>query len=294
MGFSRKRTGRDGKPRYTAYYLDIRGQERSAGTFSSKKDARRRLEEGRGGGQRRASRVTPAAAGRPSRRTSWRSGCLITSWNPASAANYAGQIRKHLLPFFGPMKMRDIMPEHVRQWVTTMKDKGASARTIEYCKGSILNAIFTTALDDEVVTIHPSHGVKTPPAPGQATAHHHRRPVRPLYQALPDADARLLVETDIESGMRWGELTELRVRDLDFETRILTVSRAVVELTQEDHPDGRPVPGQGLPEGQGVPAVQAQPADHRQDPGPRHRQGSGRRRPALHLPAARPARDQAP
>jgi len=39
MGFARKRAGRDGKPRYTAYYLDIRGQERSAGTFSTKKDA---------------------------------------------------------------------------------------------------------------------------------------------------------------------------------------------------------------------------------------------------------------
>jgi hypothetical protein len=51
---------------------------------------------------------------------------------PGVRSNYAGQIRKHLLPFFGPMKMRDIMPEHVRQWVTGMKDKGASARTIEY------------------------------------------------------------------------------------------------------------------------------------------------------------------
>ena len=39
MGFSRKRIGRDGKSRYTAYYLDIQGQERSAGTFSNKKDA---------------------------------------------------------------------------------------------------------------------------------------------------------------------------------------------------------------------------------------------------------------
>jgi hypothetical protein len=39
MGFSRKRIGRDGKPRYTFYYLGIRSQERSAGTFSSKKDA---------------------------------------------------------------------------------------------------------------------------------------------------------------------------------------------------------------------------------------------------------------
>ena len=80
-------------------------------------------------------------------------------------SDYAGQIRRHLLPFFGPMKMRDIMPEHVRQWVTKMKAKGVRARTIQYCKGSILNAIFTTALEDEVVTVHPSRGVKTPPVP---------------------------------------------------------------------------------------------------------------------------------
>jgi integrase len=80
--------------------------------------------------------------------------------------------------------------------------------------------------------------VKTPPTPGKP-----RLIITPaqfdlLYQALPDADAQLLVETDIESGMRWGELTEIRVRDLDFATCILTISRAVVELTQDDHPDG--------------------------------------------------------
>jgi integrase len=59
-----------------------------------------------------------------------------------------------------------------------------------------------------------------------------------LYKALPDADAQLLVETDIESGLRWGELTELRVRDLDPVSRLLTVSRAVVEVTPEEHPSG--------------------------------------------------------
>lgn len=39
MGFSRKRTGRDGGLGYTAYYRDIRGEERSAGTFARKKEA---------------------------------------------------------------------------------------------------------------------------------------------------------------------------------------------------------------------------------------------------------------
>jgi integrase len=41
----------------------------------------------------------------------------------------------------------------------------------------------------------------------------------------------MLVETDIESGLRWGELTELRPRDLDFGTGVLTVSRVVVETS---------------------------------------------------------------
>jgi hypothetical protein len=39
MGFSRRRRGNDGRPRYTAYYRDLRGREVSAGTFARKADA---------------------------------------------------------------------------------------------------------------------------------------------------------------------------------------------------------------------------------------------------------------
>lgn len=50
--------------------------------------------------------------------------------------------------------------------------------------------------------------------------------------------SRLLIETDIETGLRWGELTELHVRDLDPCTRLLAVSRAVVQVDPKFHPDG--------------------------------------------------------
>ncbi|GII96331.1 hypothetical protein Ssi02_65620 [Sinosporangium siamense] len=39
VGYSKKRIGINGKPRYTACYLDLRGVLRSAGTFTNKKDA---------------------------------------------------------------------------------------------------------------------------------------------------------------------------------------------------------------------------------------------------------------
>jgi integrase len=237
MGFSRKRNGQNGKPRYTAYYIDIRGQERSAGTFSSRKASEKAWQD-------EEAKVRAGKPGNPSRGKQTFEAYVLENWlphhllEPGVRSNYAGHIRNHLLPFFGPMKMRDIMPEHVRQWVTWMKDKDASAQTIKYSKGSVLNAILTTALADEVVTIHASHGVKTPPAPSKPRLIITPAQFDRLYQALPDTDARLLVETDIESGMRWGELTEIRVHDLDFDTRMLTISRAVVELTQDDHPDG--------------------------------------------------------
>ena len=39
MGFSRRRRGKDGGPRYTAYFRDLRGREVSAGTFARQADA---------------------------------------------------------------------------------------------------------------------------------------------------------------------------------------------------------------------------------------------------------------
>ncbi len=78
-----------------------------------------------------------------------------------------------------------------------------------------------------------------PDRSGHAASHHHPEQFDVLYGALPGADVQLLVETAIESGLRWGELAELRVEDLDMVTRMLTVSRKVIELNSEFHPEGK-------------------------------------------------------
>ena len=167
MGFSRKRIGRDGKPRYTAYYLDIRGQERSAGTFSSKKDANDAWKEAE-------AAVRAGKQGDPGRGRQTFQAYVQDKWLP-----------HHLLEPGVRMQLRRPDPQAPDAVLRADEDarhhararppvghldegQGRSARTIQYCKGSILSAIFTTALEDEVVTIHPSQGVKTPPVPGQA------------------------------------------------------------------------------------------------------------------------------
>lgn len=49
MGWVRERVGNDGKRRYTAVFRDVRGAQRSAGTFKTEKEAFRaavKAEEG--------------------------------------------------------------------------------------------------------------------------------------------------------------------------------------------------------------------------------------------------------
>ena len=151
--------------------------------------------------------------------------------------NYTYYLNRHILGWFGPMRMIEILPSHVREFVTRLEHDEVPASSIAYCL-TILSAIFTTALNDQMVFLHPCRGVTAPVVPKKI-----RQIVTPeqfelLYAALTDDTMQLLVETDIESGLRWGELTELRPKDFIMSARVVRVSRVAVELVRKFHPDG--------------------------------------------------------
>ncbi len=224
----------DGAVRYTALYRDLRGRQRSAGTFTTEKQADRAW-------QRAEARLAEGRVGNPRRGRQTFRAYVEGEWLPNHVIEattrqcYTYVLNRHLLPELGPMRMAEIMPSHVRELVTELQVSGASPYTIAKCR-TILSAIFTTALNDQIIFLHPCKGVKTPPVPAKPLEIVTPEQFDLIYGALPDAQAQLLVETAIESGLRWGELVELRVRDLDLATGILTVSRTVVELSPKHHP----------------------------------------------------------
>src|ERR1039457_2953428 len=236
VGSTRERIGSDGSVRYTALYRDLKGRQRSAGSFTTQRQADRAW-------QRAESRVAQGQLGEPGRGRQTFRDYVEKTWLPnheieaSTRQSYTYVLRHRVLPEFGSMRMIDILPEHVREWVAGMKSGGVTPHTIRYAM-VVLSAIFTTALNDQVTSLHPCKGVNTPPVPAQPRTIITPEQFAVLYNCLPDAQSKLLVETAVESGLRWGELTELRVRDLDFATRMLTVSRAVVQVHPRFHPDG--------------------------------------------------------
>ncbi len=85
MGFARERPGVDGAVRYAAIYRDLKGRQRSAGTFATERQADKawqRAEAAIGLGR---SGIR-AAGGKPSSVTWQRPGCRTMRSRPAPAS----------------------------------------------------------------------------------------------------------------------------------------------------------------------------------------------------------------
>jgi integrase len=232
----RQETSRQG--REGPLHRDVRGSIRSAGTFATEKAADRAWQKAEV--ELRQGRVGDPARGRQTFRKyveeRWLPNHVL---EPTTREKYTYYLGAFIFPALGPTRMADIFPEHIREWISTMQREGRSAWTIRYCKSSILSSIFTTALNDQVTYIHPCQGVKIPSVPATPRTIITPEQFDAIYAWLPDSDTQLLVETAIETGLRWGELTELRIRDLNLATRMLTVSRKVIELNRSFHPEGK-------------------------------------------------------
>ncbi|SPT59213.1 tyrosine-type recombinase/integrase [Actinomadura madurae] len=236
MGFARPRTAKDGRVRYIALYRDQRNKVRSAGTYSSERQADKAWQKAEA--KLALDRLPDATKGRQRFRR-----YVEDVWFPnhvielRTRENYDYEIHRHIMPWFASMRMIDILPVDVREWVTHLQNEGVNPPTIRYCM-TVLSAIFTTALNDLVIVLHPCKGVKTPPVAKKKRTIITPEQFDALYESLTDTRMKLLVEVKVETGLRWGELTELRPKDIDFATRTLTVSRVIIELNPRHHPEG--------------------------------------------------------
>jgi hypothetical protein len=135
MGWSRKRLGQGGRERCTAYYRDARGHTCVAGTFARKKDADRawqaaevRLAEGRLGDRRRGRQTFRRYV-----EQEWLPNHVMEA---TTREGYTYSIYKHLMPWFGPMRMNQIKSADVREWVTHLTQPGSARRTCARSRAS--------------------------------------------------------------------------------------------------------------------------------------------------------------
>lgn len=200
----------------------------------------------------------------------------------------------HALPTIGHLALASVTPMHIRSIVDAIRDAGRSPKTVRTYMGT-LSALFAGAVEADLIQRSP---VRPRSLALERPVRRHRPTLTPdelrrLARAMPPR-YRALVLVGAVLGLRWSEAVGLRVGDVDFLRRTLTVAQTVgevagrvrvVDLTKTDA-SRRTNVGAGVPRrgpGRTPHRVPAECGTGRPD---LHR--PTRRHPAPHVPGADP------
>jgi integrase len=255
MAWVNVRVTDDGDKRFVACYRDPEGRQRSAGTFSSRRAAER-------AGNSEEAKVRAGAWHDHSRGEVTFAEYVETVWLPSkhvettTLAGYRSYLDKHFIPLFGKRPMGKILPSEVQRWVTTATQNGLSPVSVDKYH-TMLASVFERALVDRVITFNPCAHTELPKKVKKKARTLTPAEYDAILAALP-AQHRLMVETAINTGVRWGELIALKPRHLELKTGKLSVEETIVEVSRKNSPTGqrmltKPYPKDNEPRTMGLP-----------------------------------------
>lgn len=161
---------------------------------------------------------------------------------------------------WGHRELMSITNSDVQGWVAQMIEAGMSPATIEGRFGTFQTVLAArkgaSALRDRKIQYDPCQGVQIPQRPLKRVLFYEPDQVWDLCDELGDWWAPVALFAS-ETGMRWGELAGLRVRDFTLGHRAVRVERVIVNCTIAESGNGTPYlikdyPKEG-PYGDGVP-----------------------------------------
>ena len=145
---------------------------------------------------------------------------------PATYVNYGHQIKNHIKPHLGELKITNLRPDHLQRMYSVLLKKGLSKATVRKVH-SVLRRALGVALEWGLVGRNVAEAVKPPP------------PEPPEIKPLTIDEARHLLkvlEADrlyayyallITTGIRRGEGLALHKEDLDLDRGTVTIKRSI-------------------------------------------------------------------
>lgn len=145
--------------------------------------------------------------------------------SPSTYANtYCNMVEHHLIPYFGAAPLEGIHPVDIQDFFAS---KSACSESALSKMRSILNAIFESAIDNDLLYKNPAKHIRF-------SSGAEKREKKALSDEQIDFVARAGLDRLDEvpfllyTGMRRGEMLGLMWQDIDFETKSISIQRAIV------------------------------------------------------------------
>ena len=169
-----------------------------------------------------ASRVTIGTLG-----AEWLAG--QSQLKPSSLRSIQIAWRMQVQPVFGNVPVGDVRHSQVQKWVTEVA-ASRSPTTVIRAFG-ILAGILDVAVKDRRIPSNPARGVNLPRKTPKEHRYLSHQKLNDLAEHAGEHGTLILVLG--YTGIRWGEATGLRVRDIDLTRRRINVSVNAVEVGNE-------------------------------------------------------------
>ena len=210
--------------RFTGYYRDKNGDRCSAGTFDTREEALQSAQTAEKSGLVGSYRVTLPLES------------YIKAWLPTAdlmpitKKNYESVLKIHVLPILGKRRVNNIKRSHVREMLETLRQKGISTSIRMQAKASLGSAL-AELVDADQLEVNPTHKITIK----QLDSNELRNVLEPedfkeVLQHLPNNPSKLFAQFLALTGCRFGEATEVRVKDLNPKANEVYVQRRVSDL----------------------------------------------------------------
>lgn len=171
----------------------------------------------------------------------WLDGKKPPTLKPSSYEPLEIAWRLHVQPTWGDREIAGILPSEVQAWVTRLGQpkphgRGKSASTALRALG-VLAGILDMAIKDRRITRNPARGLDNLPRKkkrkvGRVYLSHDQ-----VHTLAAESAHPALVLTLAYTGLRWGEATALRVRDVNVLKKRLHVQENAVQVSSVIHVD---------------------------------------------------------
>lgn len=159
----------------------------------------------------------------------------VSDVSPATRESYRRILNGLVFPHLGNVVVKDITRKDVSRMLQSARAAGATPGNVARAK-RILSAILSPLVYDDDLPVNPTSGVRVPKTPRKVAQYLTPEEVKKIFNRLT-GEQSLLVKLLVETGARFGEATELRPRDFNFQTRVLTIARNASDVG--DMPTGR-------------------------------------------------------
>lgn len=146
--------------------------------------------------------------------------------------SYTNKYRQHIQPSLGEIALADLTTEKINLWLRQLETKLSISST------RVMLQVLRTCLEDAVkkglITRNPCKGATIPKAENKKVQALTKIEQNRLYKSARSNENGLPVILALETGLRIGEISGLKWKDIDFSSKLLHVRRTVQRIQSLD------------------------------------------------------------